>query len=55
MKTEKEIRDEITELYGASIALNQAMEQLHKQQVETTRKMFALNQMLKDMQEDDNE
>ena len=47
--TTNEIRDEINELYGAARALGEAMEQLHKQQMETTRKMFALNQMLREM------
>jgi peptidoglycan hydrolase CwlO-like protein len=50
MKTKQEIKDEINELYGAAKALGEAMEQLHKQQMETTKKMFALNHMLKDME-----
>jgi hypothetical protein len=37
-------------LYGANQALSEAMNQLHKQQMETTKKMFALNHMLKDME-----
>ena len=55
MKTKQEIKEEIIELYGANKALSTAMEQLHNQQMETLKKMFALNQMLKDMEEDNND
>ena len=54
MKTKEEIKDEIIELYGATQALSEAMNQLHKQQMETTKKLFALNNMLREM-EDKNE
>jgi len=54
MKTKEEIREEIIELYGANKALSEAMNHLHNQQMETTKKMFALNHMLKDM-EDEND
>jgi hypothetical protein len=50
-----EIKEEIIELYGANKALSEAMEHLHNQQMETTKKLFALNHMLKDMQGDKNE
>jgi len=53
MKTKQEIKEEIIELYGATQALNEAMNQLHKQQMETTKKMFALNNMLKEMEDKD--
>ena len=55
MKTKQEIKEEIIELYGANKALSTAMKQLHNQQMETLKKMFALNQMLKDMEEDNND
>ena len=51
--TTNEIKEEINELYGAAKALGEAMEQLHKQQMETTKKMFALNQMLREMESKD--
>ena len=55
MKTKQEIKEEIIELYGANKALSDAMNHLHNQQMETLKKMFALNQMLKDMEEDNND
>ena len=55
MKTKQEIKEEIIELYGANKALSDAMNHLHNQQMNTTKKMFALNQMLKDMEEDNND
>jgi len=51
MKTKDEIKEEIAELYGAYQALSEAMNQLHKQQMEKTEKMFALNHMLREMEE----
>ena len=51
--TKEEIKEEIIELYGANQALIEAMNQLHKQQMETTKKMFALNNMLKEMEDKD--
>ena len=51
MKTKDEIKEEIVELYGANQALTEAMNQLHKQQMETTKKLFALNHMLREMEE----
>jgi len=53
MKTKEEIKDEINELYGANQALIEAMNQLHKQQMETTKKMFALSNMLREMEDKD--
>ena len=52
-KTKQEIKDEINELYGATMALSKAMQQIHELQMEKTKQMFALNQMLKDMKDDD--
>ena len=51
MKTKEEIKEEIIELYGANKALSDAMNHLHSQQMETTKKLFALNHMLKDMED----
>lgn len=53
MKTKQEIKDEIIELFGATQALNDAMNMLHAQRMEKSKQMMALNQMLKDMDEDD--
>ena len=49
MKTKQEIKDEIIELYGATTALNDAMNMLHAQRMEKSKQMMALNHMLKDM------
>ena len=51
MKTKEEIQDELIELYGANQALSEAMNQLHKQQMETTKKLFALSNMLREMED----
>ena len=51
MKTKQEIKEEIIELYGATQALGEAMNVLHAQRMEKSKQMFALNQMLKDMEE----
>ena len=53
MKTKKEIKEEIIELYGANQALSDAMDAIHAQRIEAMKKMMALNQMLKDMDGDD--
>ena len=52
MKTKQEIKEEIIELYGATTALNDAMNLLHAQRMEKSKQMMALNQMLKDMDDD---
>ena len=52
MKTKQEIKEEIIELYGATQALNEAMNVLHAQRMEKSKQMMALNQMLKDMDDD---
>ena len=51
MKTIQEIKYELNELYGAVMALSKAMTTIHEQQTEKTKQMFALNEMLKEMQE----
>ena len=51
MKTTKEIKEEIAELYGAAKALGQAMELLLKQHQEASKKYFSMCQMLKDMED----
>ena len=53
MKTKQEIKEEIIELFGATDALNEAMNALHAQQMEKTKRMMALNHMLKEMEADD--
>jgi hypothetical protein len=53
MKTTREIQDEILELYGANEALERVMNDLHAQTMEKMKQMFALNQMLKDMEEEE--
>lgn len=52
MKTKKEIQDEIIELYAAQKAFGEVMDFAHSQQMGAMKKMMALNQMLKDMEED---
>jgi hypothetical protein len=52
MKSEQEIKEEIIELYGATQALGDAMNILHAQRMEKSKQMMALNQMLKDMDDD---
>lgn len=53
MKTKEEIKDEIIELYGATTALNDAMNLLHAQRMEKSKQLMALNHMLKEMEDDD--
>ena len=55
MKTKQEIKEEIIELYGANKALSEAMNYLHGQQMETTKKLFALNHMLREMEDGEND
>ena len=52
MKTKEEIKEEIIELYGANQALSDALDVIHAQRMEAMKKMMALNQMLKDMDDD---
>jgi len=51
MKTKEEIKEEIIELYGANKALSKAAFLLHEQQTEITKKLFALNNMLREMED----
>jgi hypothetical protein len=53
MKTVQEIRDEMNELYGATMALSKAMEVIHEQQMEKRKQMFALAHMLREMEKKD--
>jgi hypothetical protein len=53
MKTKEEIKDEIKELCGANEALSEIMDMLHAQSMEKMKKMFALNQMLKNMDDEE--
>jgi hypothetical protein len=49
MKTKQEIKEEILELHGANEALSEVMDTIHAQCMEKMKRMFALNQMLKEM------
>jgi len=51
MKTKQEIKEEIIELYGANKALSETAFLLHEQQTEITKKLFALNNMLREMED----
>ena len=53
MKTKQEIKEEIIELYGATQALSEVMEYLHSKRMDLTRKMFALKNMLNEMDDGD--
>jgi hypothetical protein len=53
MKTKEEIKEEIIELYGANKALSDALNHLRSQQIENTKKLYALNHMLGAMKEGD--
>ena len=55
MITKQEIKDEIIELHGATLALGEAMNFLHAQRMEKSKQMMALNHMLKEMEADDAE
>jgi hypothetical protein len=56
MKTKEEIKNEILELYGANEALRAVQNMIHAHSMEKMKQMFALNQMLKDMDDEgDNE
>ena len=60
MKTKQEIREAIIKLHGATQGLNEAMNVLHAKCVENLenlknlKKMLALNNMLKDTDEEKN-
>ena len=53
MKTKQEIKDEINELYGANEALRAVQNMIHAHSMEKMKQMFALNQMLKDMDDEE--
>ena len=52
MKTKQEIREEIIELHGAALALGDVLDMLNKQHMEKIKQMFALSNMLKEMDND---
>jgi hypothetical protein len=52
MKTKQEIKEEISDLYAAQKAFSEAAEFAHTHQMAAMKKMIALNQMLKDMEND---
>ena len=49
MKTKEEIRQEISELYGSRTMIQEIMDDMHTKSMDITKKMFALNQMLREM------
>jgi hypothetical protein len=53
MKTKEEIKDEIKELYGANESLRAIQNMIHAHSMEKMKQMFALNQMLKDMDDEE--
>jgi uncharacterized protein YerC len=53
MKTKQEIKNEILELYGANEALRAIQNMIHVNSMEKMKQMFALNQMLKDMDDEE--
>ena len=53
MKTKREIKEEIVELYGATKALAEVMEVLHAQRMEKLKQLMALNHMFNEMEDDD--
>ena len=55
MKTKQEIKDEINELYGAQQALGDVMDTLQAKRMEKMKQMMALNNMLKEMDDDSEE
>ena len=52
MKTKQEIKEEISDLYAAQKTWSKVAEFVHNQQMAAMKKMIALNQMLKDMEND---
>jgi len=54
MKTKEEIKNEILELYGANEALRSVQNMIHVHSMEKIKQMFALNQMLREMDDEEN-
>ena len=52
MKTKEEIKEQIIELHGATLALSEAMNFLHAQRMEKSKQIMSLNHMLKEMEDD---
>jgi len=55
MKTKEEIKNEILELYGANEALRAVQNMIHAHSLEKMKQMYALNHMLKEMEDPDEE
>ena len=55
MKTKQEIKDEINELYGAQQVLGDVMDMLQAKRMEKMKQLMALNNMLKEMDDDSEE
>jgi len=53
MKTKQKIKEEILELYGANEALRAVQNMIHVHSMEKMKQMFALNQMLKEMDDEE--
>jgi hypothetical protein len=53
MKTKEEIKNEILELYGANEALRAVQNTIHALSLEKTKQMFALNHMLREMDDEE--
>ena len=53
MKTKEEIKNEILELYGANEVLRTLQDILHAQRMEKAKQLFALNHMLKQMDDEE--
>jgi hypothetical protein len=53
--TKEEIRQEIIELDGSRKMLQEVMDELHTKLMDVTKKMFALNRMLNEMEGDEND
>ena len=51
--TKEEIRQEIIELDGSRKMLQEVMDELHIKLMDVTKKMFALNHMLNEMEDGD--
>jgi len=51
MKTKQEIKEEIIELDGSRTMLQEVMDELHTKLMDVTKKMFALNRMLNEMKD----
>jgi hypothetical protein len=53
MRTKQEIKHELLELYGANEALGLVANMIHEECMEKMKRMFMLNQMLKEMDDEE--